>query len=202
MKEKLQELVSQYGYAGIFSLLMLGIVGLPVPDETLLALVGFLASKGELHLLPTILVAFLGSACGITVSYLIGRFLGMWFVRKFGLFFHLSPERLQRVENWFERSGRWALVFGYFLPGIRHLTAVVAGSSRLPVRIFALFAYGGALIWATSFIFLGYFLGEHWEKVIGWLESPPVLALILTLLVSAAGFVIWRKIRARHAASS
>src|SRR5262245_4083523 len=125
MKDRLLELVSEYGYAGIFFLLILGIVGLPVPDEHLLVLVGLLASKGDLHLLAALLTAFLGSACGITGSYLIGRFLGMWFVRRFGKVFHVSPERLARVEKWFEHSGRWALAFGYYLPGIRHLTAVV-----------------------------------------------------------------------------
>ena len=201
MKEKLLELVSHYGYAGILSLLMLGIVGLPVPDETLLALVGFLASKGKLHLLPSLLVAFLGSICGITVSYSIGRFVGMWFVRKFGRYFHLSPQRIERVENWFEHSGKWALVFGYFLPGIRHLTAVVAGSSKLPVRVFALFAYGGGLIWSSSFIFLGYFVGEHWEKVIDCLESPLAIALLLLVPISAVAIAIWRRrVRARRSA--
>src|SRR5262245_59908621 len=124
MKDKMLELVSRYGYAGIFSLLMLGNVGRPGPDETLPAPVGSPASRGALPLLPTVVVAFLGSACGITVSYLIGRFLGMWFLRKYGIFVRLTPERLDRVEKWFERYGRFALTFGYYLPGIRHLTAV------------------------------------------------------------------------------
>src|SRR5262249_10845952 len=56
--------VSQFGYPALFSLLMLGIVGLPIPDETLLTFAGYLVFKNELNLIPTLATAFLGSSCG------------------------------------------------------------------------------------------------------------------------------------------
>jgi len=62
-----------YGYAAIFSLLVFGIVGLPVPDEWLMTFAGYLVYKRHLHLLPTYAAASLGSMCGITVSYVLGR---------------------------------------------------------------------------------------------------------------------------------
>ncbi|MET0515741.1 MAG: DedA family protein, partial [Nitrospiraceae bacterium] len=68
--------ITRYGYAGIFLLLMLGIFGLPVPDEALLTFVGYLSFKGELALLPSLASAFLGSATGISLSYGIGRVAG------------------------------------------------------------------------------------------------------------------------------
>ena len=76
----------QYGYGALFALLVAGIVGLPVPDETLLTLAGFLVYKGKFELIPMLLAGFLGSACGITVSYLIGRTAGIYTIHKFGRF--------------------------------------------------------------------------------------------------------------------
>src|SRR5213593_3539260 len=65
--------ISQHGYLGIFSLLVFGIVGLPVPDEWLLTFSGYLVSKQTLRFAPTFIAAFCGSACGITFSYTLGR---------------------------------------------------------------------------------------------------------------------------------
>ena len=61
--------VEQYGYIGLFSLLVLGIVGIPLPDEWLLAFSGYLVFKGTFRFAPALAAAFTGSACGISVSY-------------------------------------------------------------------------------------------------------------------------------------
>jgi membrane protein DedA with SNARE-associated domain len=68
--------IPEYGYPALFLLLMLGIVGLPIPDETLLTFSGYLIFKNQLLWMPTMATAFFGSICGITISYLIGRRLG------------------------------------------------------------------------------------------------------------------------------
>ncbi len=169
--ETISHWISQYGYFGIFSLLVLGIVGLPVPDETLLAFAGFLVFRQELHPIPTFLAAFLGSGCGITVSYILGRSLGLLVLRRFGSVFHLTPERVEGVHDWFARVGTWGLLFGYFIPGIRHLTAIVAGTSRLRPIKFALFAYAGAGVWVATFISVGYIFGNEWRPVKDRIES-------------------------------
>ncbi|HKC10930.1 MAG TPA: DedA family protein, partial [Vicinamibacteria bacterium] len=65
--------IAHYGYVAIFSLLVLGIIGLPIPDETLLLFVGYLIYKGQLRAIPSLASAFLGSLCGITLSYAVGR---------------------------------------------------------------------------------------------------------------------------------
>lgn len=70
------EWIERYGYLALFALLMLGIIDLPVPDETLLVFAGYLSFKGELGPEATLATAFLGSTCGISASYAIGRFLG------------------------------------------------------------------------------------------------------------------------------
>jgi membrane protein DedA with SNARE-associated domain len=163
VQEGLEGWIAQHGYGGLFTLLMLGIVGIPIPDEFLLTFAGFLVFKQRLSLIPTIASAVAGSCCGITLSYGIGRAGGHRFVRRFGRYVHLTEERLDKVHAWFDRRGHWALTFGYFFAGIRHVTAIVAGSSRLALSHFALFAYGGALMWATGFILLGYVVGDQWS---------------------------------------
>lgn len=154
--------IPEYGYPALFILLMLGIVGLPIPDETLLTFSGYLIFKNELALIPTMATAFLGSICGITISYAIGRCLGRYFVRTVGRRLRIGPDDLDKVNAWYVRWGKYALIVGYFVPGIRHLVALVAGSSNLPLVIFMPFAYTGALIWSATFLGLGYGLGETW----------------------------------------
>jgi len=181
-------LISQYGHLAVFCLLVLGIVGLPVPDETLLTFSGYLIYRGQFHFLPTILSAFAGSICGITISFMIGRTGGLYLVHKYGPYVHFTQERLDRVHHWFERMGRWALFFGYFMPGIRHFTAIVAGSSELEPHVFAIYAYPGGLLWVITFVSLGYFLGEQWAHITDQVNG---ILLWVTLGVIAVGLLVW-----------
>ena len=109
--------IGRHGYGAIFALLMLGIVGLPVPDETLLIFVRYLSFKGTLQLESALATAFLGSASGISLSYALGRFVGLPALRKFGHLFHIRPEHLAQVHRWVERWGKYSLLLAYFIPG-------------------------------------------------------------------------------------
>jgi LPXTG-motif cell wall-anchored protein len=187
--------ISQYGYFGIFALLVLGIVGLPVPDETLLTFAGYLVYRGQLRPVPTYLAALLGSMCGITVSYTLGRLTGYLLIEKYGARLHIKMERVHRVHDWFHRVGGFALTFGYFVPGVRHLTAYVAGASELETPAFALFAYSGAALWSASFITLGYFLGDQWNRVTA-VSDELMLAAAGTVVLAGGAYYFWR--RRRH----
>src|SRR5258707_1061200 len=123
--------VAAYGSGALFLLLVLGVVGLPIPDETLLVFCGYLISKGTLHPLETFLAATLGSWCGISGSYWIGRTLGLGAVHRFGKYLHVDDQQLDKVHRWFDRAGHWALFGGYYIAGVRHFTAIVAGASKL-----------------------------------------------------------------------
>jgi membrane protein DedA with SNARE-associated domain len=180
--------ISHYGYAGLFVLLVLGIVGLPVPDETLLVFSGYLISKGTLHPAWTFLSGLSGSMSGISVSYLIGRGFGHRFVERYGRYVHLTPERIDSVNHWFHRIGHWLLTIGYFIPGVRHFTAFVAGMSRLEYRTFAAFAYPGAAVWVGSFLTLGYFLGENWQTTFARLHHYLVA---ITIVVGVSVGAVW-----------
>jgi membrane protein DedA with SNARE-associated domain len=184
--ETVLQWVAHYGYVAIFSLLVLGIIGLPIPDETMLLFVGYLIYRGQLRLLPSLLSAFLGSLCGITLSYAIGRTFGLYLVKTYGRYVHVTDARMDQVHRWFRQMGRWSLTFGYYVPGVRHLTAYVAGASRLELPVFALFAYSGALVWSSTFIGLGYALGQRWSHVgLGLQQHLALTAVVALVLIFA-----------------
>ncbi|MGB6063489.1 MAG: DedA family protein [Desulfomonilaceae bacterium] len=157
--------ITAYGYLALFCLLMLGIVGAPFPDDLILAFAGYLVSAGYLEPGRTVASAFLGSLCGISVSYGLGRTVGSPLIEKYGHFVCITANRLNQVKNWYERFGKWGLLFGYFIGGVRHLTAFFAGMSKLRLRVFATFAYTGAFLWSITLISIGYILGDRWAAV-------------------------------------
>jgi membrane protein DedA with SNARE-associated domain len=178
--------IMQYGYIGLFCLLMFGIIGVPFPDEIIMTAAGYLVFKGYLQLAPTVLAAFMGSMCGISVSYTIGRVAGTRLLDKFGHLVHITPDRVKLIHEWFERFGKWTLLFGYFVTGFRHLVAIVAGTAKLKIPEFALFAYAGALLWSLTFISLGYFLGDQWTRIA---ENGKTTALGVIVLVCAIALI-------------
>jgi membrane protein DedA with SNARE-associated domain len=184
--------VADYGYFGIFFLLILGIVGLPVPDEWLLVFAGYLAFKNVLGFVPTLAIAVIGSACGLTVSYVLGRTSGHYFIRRCGRWLSIDEQKLSRAQEWFHKLGRWVLVIGPFIPGVRNLMGYMAGASRLRLDVFARFAYLGALISSTTFVTFGYFAGRH----VGWSYArfPLIAVAVLVMLaISRAPVLIYRK---------
>jgi membrane protein DedA with SNARE-associated domain len=187
--ESIAHWVNHYGYTGIFFLLVLGIVGLPIPDETLLTFAGYLVFKHHLKLAPTFAAAFFGSACGITVSFGLGRSLGLFLVHHYGRLFRITPAQLERVHAWFDRFGTWTLLFGYFVPGVRHLTAVVAGTSKLHPIHFAIFAYSGALIWAATFIGVGFYFGDQWTQVLALVHRHLLRLTLIALCLIVMGLI-------------
>jgi membrane protein DedA with SNARE-associated domain len=193
MNDLLQQ-ISNYGYVGLFAALMFGIVGLPIPDETLLTFCGYLVSRGTLHALFTWLTALGGSLSGITASYLLGRYAGANVVHRFGRYIHVTEKDLQRVEQWFERVGHWLLTIGYYIPGVRHFTALVAGTSGMPYHCFAMYAYPGAALWVSTFLGVGYIFGDQWERMADILHHGSI-ALAVALAGAVIGYLFWRRMK-------
>ena len=184
--------IGQYGYAAIFMLLVFGIVGLPVPDETLLTFTGYMVFKGHLSLPLAFAAAYAGSTCGITISFTLGRVFGLALVRRYGRYLRITEAHIEKAHAWFERVGRWGLTIGYFIPGVRHVTAYAAGMSELEPRHFAMYAYSGGFLWVSTFIGLGYFLGERWQAVLKNVDRY-LLGGSIALGVLIAGYLAWRK---------
>jgi membrane protein DedA with SNARE-associated domain len=193
--------IETYGYLGVFSSLMVGVFGLPVPDETILVFVGYLVFKGYFHPVPTILAAFLGSICGVTLTYVVGRTLGLPLLEKYGKYLHVTPKRLAQAHQWFEKYGKWSLFGGYFLPGVRHLTAFSAGVSGLEYRYFAPFAYSGGLLWVVTFLTLGYVVGEEWRKIIPQVRSYLWMLVAVIFILGLGAYLVYR-VRRSHRKTS
>lgn len=186
--------IAAYGYVAIFALLVLGIVGLPVPDEALLTFVGYLCFKGELHLPATVLTAILGTTCGITISYGLGRLIGLHVLNRVGPWLHLSLDRIQHAQSWIQRWGPYALPLAYFLPGVRHVAALLTGASGLSLPTFARFAYAGAVLWSGTFIGVGYGFGAEWSRLSPSMQRTAIiLALLVATTMAVVLLILWRR---------
>ncbi|MFN7097617.1 MAG: DedA family protein [Gammaproteobacteria bacterium] len=187
----LLQILHHYGSLGVFAFLALGIIGLPIPDETLLLLAGTLAKDHHLNAFPAWLAVSFGSIAGITVSYIIGRTLGHFAVYRLCRRFGLSDQYLDYTTHQFNRIGSWLLLFGYFIPGVRHFTGLVAGTTLLSYQRFACFAYTGAVIWSNLFFWLGYLYGMKtfhfflslYEQIGIWVIIPLALAITAFFVV-------------------
>jgi membrane protein DedA with SNARE-associated domain len=183
------QFLANYGYFAVFGLLMLGIVGPLIPDETILVLAGIAIHRGEMNPLITFAVALAGSLCGITLSYVLGRKGVIYALRHVPVLERHVGKYLPQVHKWFERFGKWTLFFGYFIAGIRHFTALVAGASELPPGPFALYAYSGAAVWVACFLTIGYYLGEGWENKA---QSIDRIVFIIAVAIAIAALIWWR----------
>ena len=141
----------------LFFALVLGIVGLPIPDELLLVGAGYLVAHGKLDLISTLSAAILGSIVGITISYFLGRLIGFILIKKYGKVLNIDHEKIETAQRWFTTIGKWILMVGYFIPFFRHILGFVAGVMKLDFRHFALYAYSGAVIWSVGFFSVGFF---------------------------------------------
>jgi membrane protein DedA with SNARE-associated domain len=203
MKQLLLHWIVVYGYPGIFAALLLGIFGAPIPDEVILSFAGYLSYKGTLQLHFAILAATLGSVCGISLSYAIGRSFGLYLFERYGGYIGITPERLGKAHDWFGRYGKWTLLPGFFIPGIRHLIAYLAGTSRLKYSAFSIFAYAGGLLWTTTFILLGYYMGKDWHRMSETLHKHLRLGSVIVVVVLFAWFLIrWLQRKASSGSTS
>jgi membrane protein DedA with SNARE-associated domain len=178
VEQTLLDWLARFGPPVLFFAQIFGIFGVPVPDELLLTLAGVLVREGALSAPATVAATFAGCAGGITLSFVLGRTVGVAALHHRALRAHRAA--LGRAERWFERFGVWLLAFGYFVPGVRHVSAITAGSASLEYRTFAAAAYPGAVLWCSLYLGLGYFGGEHW----------PAIAARLPGRLSTTGFAV------------
>jgi membrane protein DedA with SNARE-associated domain len=182
-----------YSYIGIFTALALGIIGLPIPDETLIAFAGFLSFSGKLSFFLTLFVSFFGASCGITISYFLGKYGSIYISNKYPEKFTAYSSRLKEVGEIYNKYGEYALIMGYFIPGLRHFTAIFAGISNFPFWRFAQFAYTGAFLWTATFLAFGFFLGSEWYLVSHYSNRYLIPIIILLALALFLFFYLRKK---------
>ncbi|BCN31083.1 VTT domain-containing protein [Anaeromicropila herbilytica] len=156
------DLFNHYGYVVLYIALMLELIALPTPGETLMIYCGFLVYDGKLNWIFSIITAAAGVITGVTISYFIGKLMDKKFIERHGSGSH--SKKFEKVSKWFSRYGNGLLVVSYFIPGIRHVAGYFAGITKISFKKFAINSYIGAFIWTTMFISLGKVLGPSWEQ--------------------------------------
>ena len=181
--------LGHWGYLIIFLVVVMecqAFLGLAMPGESLVLVGGFLAKRGLLDLGDLIFVVSAAAILGDTIGYELGRYLGRGWLLKHGRRFGFLQERLDRVEGFFDRHGGKAVFASHFMHLMRALMPFVAGSCRMRYRRFLVFNAAGCIVWATTFVLGGYFVGAGWQLVaqrIGRASEIAGAALLLAIAV-------------------
>ncbi|MDR3601367.1 MAG: VTT domain-containing protein [Desulfosporosinus sp.] len=183
--------ITQYGYPGLYVILLVSILGLPIPDEFLLTFVGFMSFSGQLNPVLAILSSATGSMTGITIAYFLGRFFEAKVLAH--LKKHAGSERLEKVLSWYQKHGGKLLTVGYFIPGVRHLSGYIAGLSRISYRNFASFSYLGAVAWTSLFIVLGRTLGSRWKTILPIIHRYSILLGVISAALFLAFYLLYKQ---------
>jgi len=183
--------ITQYGYPGLYVLLLVSILGLPMPDEFLLTFIGFMSFSGQLNPVLAIIASATGSMTGITIAYFLGRFFEAKVLAL--LERHAGSARLEKVLIWYQKHGGKLLTVGYFIPGVRHLSGYVAGLSGLRYRSFAIYSYLGALAWTSLFIVLGRILGTRWETILPIIHRYSILLGVISVVLFLAFYLLYKR---------
>lgn len=197
--EYLMELFNHYGYIVLLISLILELIAFPLPGETLMTYCGYIVYEGEMNFIISVLIATVGVCIGITLAYCIGKTLGVTFFERYGHYIHLDKDKLDKTSIWFERYGSKILIVAYFIPGVRHVTGYFSGVMNISYKKFAVNAYVGALIWTTTFISLGRFLGVNWEKYhsLGKRYLLMLSLIIFTFIIVIYGYKLYKLIKSK-----
>ncbi|MFC4618836.1 DedA family protein [Camelliibacillus cellulosilyticus] len=190
--EHFQHFIGTYGYIAIFILLVMGIAGVPAPEESMMVFVGITISQGSLNFSYSLLAAFLGTCTGMLLSYTIGFWIGQPFLKRFGKYFGMSGKRWEKATRAFEKYAFWAVAFGFFVPGIRQVNPYMAGISRVAFIPYLIAGTIGAAIWTAVFLSIGYFLGYKLEALFTFTPKHIAIGLFALLILFILSLTIFR----------
>lgn len=193
------EFVALWGYLAIFVIVVLGNVGLPVPEESALLAAGYLVWRGDLMWSGVLTVGIVSAVAGDNVGYWIGRRYGPRVLERLRRLVGITPLRFQSMRTFMVRWGPLGVFVGRFIPGLRFLAGPLAGTVGLRFPAFITANVLGAVVYVpvivTAGFGVGYGIGVQVERVLRTLG--PVEYVVLTVAVVAAGtFFLWRAIRA------
>ncbi|REK60092.1 MAG: DedA family protein [Geobacillus sp.] len=173
--------VHSYGYAIIFLFLFFGVVGIPAPEESLLFFLGIFIAKQQLLWQYCFMASWCGVVAGMVIAYGLGRFFGAPFIKRYGKYIGIKEEKWERTKRLFHRHGKWVILFGYYVPGVRQVSPYMAGVIRFPFRSFLLHASVGAAIWTIPIIVVGMLLGRHVKIPLIYFPMFGIAAFLLFL---------------------
>ncbi|RJF73767.1 DedA family protein [Deinococcus cavernae] len=198
MIEWMQNLMNSMGYLGILLLMILENLFPPLPSELIMPAAGFAAARGELTMPGVALAGTAGSVLGTLPLYFIGKLFGeeriIRWADRYGAWLTLDGDEIRKADDWFDRHGNKAVLFGRLVPGIRSLLSLPAGISEMPLPKFLIYSTIGSGVWASALAYAGYALGENYEDVAHIVD--PASKIILALV---GAFLIWTFIRRKRA---
>jgi membrane protein DedA with SNARE-associated domain len=159
-------------------------VGLPVPEETVLALAGYAASRGVLHLPTVLVVGVVSAVVGDNIGYWLGRRYGRAAIERYGRRAFITPERLQKISEFMVRRGAFAIFAARFVAGLRFLAGPLAGATGVPPPTFMIANALGALVYVPYAVGLGYGVGWRFGDAIERLFTRRVDHVILGVIVA------------------
>jgi membrane protein DedA with SNARE-associated domain len=188
--QNVTETVSSWGYAGIFSLMLLESSSLPVPSEVILPFAGYLVSSGVLNFWMVVVVSTIAGLAGSLIDYYIGL-KGMAFLMKHvpDSKFPLNRQRLETATRWFNKYGTEIIFLGRLVPGFRTLISFPAGAAKMSMPKFVGYTLSGCLLWNGLLVYAGFYLSANWRDVAEisrFLIIAALALIVLALLVFVA----------------
>ena len=200
MEAWITAIMADYGYAGIFFLILAENIFPPIPSEIVLTVGGFMTTSTEMSAAGVVAASTAGSVTGAMILYGLGRWLSVekleGMVERHGKWVRVKREDLLKADAWFDRYGIWTVFFGRLIPVVRSLISIPAGMSGMKLKLFLLFTAAGTVIWNTILVLLGAAVGENRETVMQQLELYSNFVYVLLILGAFAG--VWYFIRKRR----
>ena len=185
LAQALVDLIFDWGYLGIFLLMAVESSFIPFPSEIILIPAGYLACQGEMNLGLILASALGGSLVGAFINYYLALLLGRKILKKYGKYFFINENALEKMDNYFDKHGAISTFIGRLIPGIRQLISIPAGLSRMNLAVFSTYTALGAGIWALILTMLGYFIGENQELISTYLKQITIIVLIVLVLLGS-----------------
>ena len=193
MQQFILHIIEQFGYFGVFFLILIENVFPPIPSEVILLISGFFSSYTSLSVFYMILASTLGSFLGAIILYYIGKIFNKERLKKIvngrlGKILFLKENDIDKADEWFDNKGNKSVFFCRFVPIVRSLISIPAGMSEMPMGKFIIYTICGSMIWNTVLICLGYRLASNWEYVLTILDKYQMVVIIILIII--LGYVI------------
>lgn len=193
MQQFILHIIEQFGYFGVFFLILIENVFPPIPSEVILLFSGFFSSYTSLSVFYMILASTLGSFLGAIILYYIGKIFNKERLKKIvngrlGKILFLKENDIDKADEWFDNKGNKSVFFCRFVPIVRSLISIPAGMSEMPMGKFIIYTICGSMIWNTVLICLGYRLGSNWEYVLTILDKYQIVVIVILVIIF--GYVI------------
>ena len=194
------DVVKSLGLPGVFGLMVLESACIPIPSEGTMLFAGFNVANGEYPLWAAVLVATFANVVGSWIAYGVGYYGRTDILEKHGRKLHIKPADLERADRWFERYGSATVFFTRMLPIVRTFISLPAGVARMPFWRFTVLTTLGCLPWIFMLTYIGYQVGDRWER---WKDSLHYVDYVVAAaILLGIGYLVVRARRRRRAGGS